>query len=272
MKEMKRAKENENTEIEKDTKVILSIKKIEKWFKTKNSIKSALNIDFLEINRGDRILLIGSNGSGKSTLIKIICSFITPSNKDYSISFEGKTNSRYKHEFNYIDKIAVVPSSKFFPTQRTVSDFLNFCDDISGFTTKERGDLIKEHGNTKCDDLSTGWKNLLMLFLLKKKKEKSLIILDEPYNGLDPSSTFLLKKQIESFFDQKMTSIVITHRIDKESLPISKFNRIIIMKKGMIACDRLIKKEEGEDEDEFVEKIIKISLEFSDQKSEIFSF
>lgn len=183
---------------------IINLKKIFK----ENIIFENVNMN---IEKGKIYGLIGRNGSGKSVFLKTICGFIVPD--------EGKVIVNSKNIFD---------NNSFLPEARAMIEKPSFIDDISGlenlkilasiqnkineeqilFWLKEVG--LFEERNKKYSLYSLGMKQKLAIVQVLMENP-SIMILDEPFNGLDKES---YNKMIEIFLHEKLkgkTIIIATH-------------------------------------------------------------
>ena len=182
---------------------MLEIKSVYKAF----GEKQALNDVSFTVPTGQVWSLLGVNGAGKSTLFKIICNLIFSDGGN--VTFEGVSVSPQNGNLGYM-----IESPSFLGnlTGRQNLIALSFLYDG---VTKERVDEVlsvvglKTHGNDLFKDYSTGMKQRLYLGYALLNKPK-LLILDEPFNGMDPVGICQTQKLIRSLADEKGCTVLIS--------------------------------------------------------------
>ena len=162
-----------------------------------------LNTSFHE---GNIYGIIGGNGAGKTTLFRCICQL---ENYSGSIKHEVYTNSLKNN-------IAYLPTEPYFYPKITGNEFIEFYRKISGRKIDRKLDEIKELFelplNSYIDKYSTGMKKKIA-FLAVLNLQRSIYILDEPFNGLDIHAVLLFKKIILKL-KETSTIIVSSHILD----------------------------------------------------------
>src|SRR5580704_5335418 len=186
----------------------LEIRGIRKTFSDKVAIES---LD-LTIPRGATYGLIGPSGAGKTTAIRMIMSILFPDRG--SISVFGKGSA-----LEAKDRIGYLPEERGSYRKMTVGAFLTYMGCLKGRTRAQafgRADrLLGRLGladvmTKKCEDLSKGMLQRVQ-FVAAIVNEPDLVILDEPFGGLDPMSVRLLKEVIAEEHQRGATIIFSTH-------------------------------------------------------------
>ena len=187
------------------------------------------------LDNGTVTILLGPNGAGKSTVMKSIIGFLR---FDGSIKVDGKDNS-IPASRRLIGYIPEIPS--FYPNL-TVAEHMEFI--ARGYRLKdykERSDnLLKrfelyEHRKKFGDELSKGMQQKLNI-CLGLLPEPQVILLDEPFIGLDPHAIKELRDLILEKKAAGCTLLISTHIIDSiETL----WDRTIILKRGEVKADIL---------------------------------
>lgn len=209
----------------------------------------------LEIKEGDIYGFIGPNGAGKSTLIK---SIVGIHDFEGEIRFNDISNKENPIEFK--KNIAYIPDNPVLYEHLTGVEYINFILNI--FNVKDNKEKeIKELadvfslGNKIFDPISSyshgmQQKISIMAALLHDPK---LLILDEPFVGLDPKATYELKEKLKSLCESKGLIVFFSsHVLDV----VEKFcNKISIIKNGKIveSGETQVVKGEGSLEDKFME-------------------
>ena len=178
---------------------MLSIKNLKKYYgKT-----LAVNNVNLEINDGEIFAFIGHNGAGKTTTIKCVVGILDFS--DGEITLDGINIKEKPLEFK--QKIAYIPDNPDLYDALTGIQYLNFVGDVYGLSKEIRHEQIKKYADifeltTNLGDLissySHGMKQKLALISAFIRNPK-LLILDEPFVGLDPKASFKVKEIMKNF-------------------------------------------------------------------------
>ena len=173
---------------------MLIIKNLYKYYK---SDRPAIKDLSLEIKSGDIFGFIGHNGAGKTTTIKSVVGILEFEKGD--IFIDGVSIKENPIECK--KKIAYIPDNPELYDALTGIQYLNFIGDIYKVPRKEREELIKVYSDTfeitkSLGDLissySHGMKQKLAIISALIHKPK-LLILDEPFVGLDPKASHILK-------------------------------------------------------------------------------
>ena len=174
--------------------------------------KVALESLDLSIPRGATYGLIGPSGAGKTTAIRIIMSILFPDSGRISVLGQGSALLAK-------DRIGYLPEERGSYRRMTVGAFLTYIGCLKGRTRAQafgRADrLLGRLGLTdvnakKCEDLSKGMLQRVQ-FVAAIVNEPDLLILDEPFGGLDPLSVLLLKEVIAEEHQRGATIIFSTH-------------------------------------------------------------
>src|ERR1700689_1161335 len=186
----------------------LEIRGIRKTFGDKAAIES---LD-LTIPRGATYGLIGPSGAGKTTAIRMIMSILFPDRGTISVFGQGSA-------LDAKNRIGYLPEERGSYRKMTVGAFLTYLGCLKGRTRAQasgRADrLLGGLGLTdvnakKCEDLSKGMLQRVQ-FVAAIVNEPDLLILDEPFSGLDPVSVRLLKEVIAEEQQRGATIIFSTH-------------------------------------------------------------
>jgi len=189
---------------------VLNVEHLTKTFDGRNVLD---DIGFT-VNRGEVFGLLGPNGAGKTTLIRTILDIFRPDAG--TIVLFGRTFSDdikdvigYLPEEGSLDKeIPVAECIRYFAQLKHV-------DAIDKKTGEwlERLDLVA-YRNKKIQELSKGMHRRLQ-FILAVIHEPDLLILDEPFSGLDPLNIKTLKDILLDLRDRGTTVIMSTHQMDE---------------------------------------------------------
>lgn len=198
-----------------------------------------VNVPELSINRGESIGLVGNNGAGKTTLFRIILDLIRPeagqvlSNGENVAGHENWKNytASYLDEGFLIDYLT--PEEYFYfigglhqQGRAQVDDFL------AGLTDFFNGEIIKKGKYIR--DLSKGnqCKVGVASCLLQNPE---LLMLDEPFANIDPSTQFRLKSILKDINkDRGVTTLISSHDLNHIT---DVCDRVLLMEKGVIIKD-----------------------------------
>ncbi len=210
----------------------IEIKGITKLYGEQKALDN-VNID---ICKGEIVGLLGPNGAGKSTLMKIITSFISPT--EGSVLINGQDVS--EDDIKTRNIIGYLPENNPLYPEMYVREYLEFVLKIyrTGFNTKERVEEIIEltgllpESHKKIGELSKGYKQRVGLAQAMIHNPE-ILILDEPTSGLDPNQLVEIRKIISDFGKEK-TVILSTHIMQEvEQL----CDRVVIIHQGKVVAD-----------------------------------
>lgn len=202
---------------------MIKLNNISKKYGTKRILNN-INTSFDE---GNCYGLLGLNGAGKSTLMKIICNVIT--------NYEGLVEFTSLAEKN----IGFMLEGPSFYNELTGKQNLEVLSTLFSNIKKNRiEDVLQLVGlekdkNVKYKNYSLGMKQRLYFAYAIINKPK-VLVLDEPFNGIDPITSHLFKKLIKDFVSNKCIVLISSHVINdlKEIC-----NHIIMINDGMIVYD-----------------------------------
>ncbi len=182
------------------------------------------------VNRGEIFGLLGVNGSGKTTTFRVIMGLL-----DYE---GGKVTLDNKNiNYNVTDKIGFLTEERSLLTKLTVKEQCIFYGVLKGMSEEEvcekvvmylRKFGISDYWERPIKELSKGNQQKIQ-FITAIMNEPELLILDEPFAGLDPFNVELFKKQILEMADKGCMIIFSTHRMEHVELFCKK---IVIIQDG----------------------------------------
>lgn len=189
----------------------MSILKVDQLTK-KYGNKSVLQDISFVVNEGELIGLVGPNGAGKSTLMRAILALENVESGSVTVKDISNQNPAF---FKYI---SFLPSDNYLYEQLTGYDHLAFVANIyqvEKIQIDEVIDLIgiKAYVNQAVKSYSYGMRQHLLIALSILTKPL-LILMDEPFNGLDPTSVIELKQLIRTLHAQGISIIISTHNLD----------------------------------------------------------
>ena len=205
---------------------MLEIKNLVKTF---GNNKAVDDISF-NVENGKMYGLVGRNGAGKSTTFRMILGIIEPT--EGTILYDNK-----KIDNKISDKIGYLPEEGSLIPAYTVLELCEYYGALKLMKPEEiRKKLIYwleefnvlEFLNKKVKDLSKGNKQKIQ-FIVSVLHNPDLLILDEPFSGLDPLSVEEIKKAVIKLRNEGKTIIFSSHRMDHVS---ELCESVIIMDKG----------------------------------------
>lgn len=197
--------------------------------------KKAVDDLNLEILSGDLFAFIGHNGAGKTTTIKSIVGILDFNDGD--ITIDGLSVKSNNVECK--KKIAYVPDNPDLYNSLTGIQYLNFIADIYRIGLLERKEKIEYYAKQfeLFDDLTSmissyshGMKQKLALIAAFMHSPK-LLVMDEPFVGLDPKATFIVKKMMREFCENGGAIFFSTHILEVAQ---KLCNKIAIIKAGKL--------------------------------------
>ena len=191
---------------------ILSLNNITKRF----SDKTAVDDVTFEVESGSIFGMLGPNGAGKTTLIRIINNIFGADAG--TIVFDGRplTQTDQSH-------IGYMPEERGLYKKMKVGEQLFYLARLKGLSSGEASSKIREWlkkfeiedwWNKKVEELSKGMQQKIQ-FISTVVHEPKLLILDEPFSGLDPINTNLIKREIYELREKGATVIFSTHRMEQ---------------------------------------------------------
>ena len=193
---------------------MLKIINVSKSYKNKKAIE---NIS-IEVNKGEVFGFIGHNGAGKTTTIKSIVGIHNFEEGDILIN----SKSIKKNHIECKKDIAYIPDNPDIYEALTGIQYLNFIADIFKVSKSEREEKIKYYSekfeiNKSLGDLissySHGMKQKLVIISALIHSPK-VLILDEPFVGLDPKASFILKEIMREFCNNGGCIFFSTHVLE----------------------------------------------------------
>ena len=186
----------------------IALKEVTKTFGKTTAVR---NLD-LEIPRGGLYGFIGPNGAGKTTAIRMIMAILFPDSGEISVL--GHTSA-----FKAKDRIGYLPEERGVYRKMRVGAFLAYMARLKGRRGSDTDRRIRESleriglagtERSRCEELSKGMLQKVQ-FLAAVIHQPDLLILDEPFSGLDPVSTRLLRELILDEHRRGATILFSTH-------------------------------------------------------------
>jgi len=231
---------------------ILELQNLKKYYATHKAVD---DISF-SIPEGNIFGLLGPNGAGKTTLLRMITGIFYPDSGN--ILFEG----RKFNQLNDISKIGYMPEERGLYKKMKIGEQALYLARLKGMSRGDAMKKIKEWfvkfemeswWNKKVNDLSKGMGQKLQ-FVITVLHEPKLLILDEPFSGLDPVNSNLIKDEIFNLAKAGTTIIFSTHRMEQVE---EICNNIVLVNNGKKILDGSV----GQIKDDFKEHIFKVGFD-----------
>lgn len=194
-----------------DSSVFLRISDLHKSYGSRVALSG---ID-LDLKRGEFLCLFGPNGAGKSTLLKIIATLLRPS----SGSVKVLDYDLQEHPEEYRAKLGMVSHQSFVYQDLTVLENLEFFASLYGVEDPQGRalDLLDEVNladryDMPAANLSRGMQQRLSI-ARALINDPVLLLLDEPYTGLDEHAASVLRDQLQALHSQHRTIVMVTHNL-----------------------------------------------------------
>jgi ABC-2 type transport system ATP-binding protein len=215
---------------------LLEVKNLKKYFAAQKAVD---DISF-GVNKGSIFGLLGPNGAGKTTLIRMITGIFYPD--EGQILFDGKKFD----PTNDVGYIGYMPEERGLYKKMKIGEQAVYLAQLKGLKKSEAMAKIKEWfikfemqswWTKKVEDLSKGMSQKLQ-FVTTVLHDPKLIILDEPFSGLDPVNSNLIKDEIYKLAQRGSTIIFSTHRMEQVE---EICDHIILVNKGKKILDGTVK-------------------------------
>ena len=202
---------------------------------------AAVNDLSFSVNKGEVIGFLGPNGSGKTTTMRMLTSFYTPDVG--AINIDGLDTK--DHDIATRERIGYLPENNPVYADLLVNEYLDFVADLRGLTKKGRREniaqTVEETGlqdvyTRPIGQLSKGYKQRVGLAQAIVHRP-SILILDEPTEGLDPNQRLTIRDLIRSL-GQERTVMLSTHVMQEVE---NTCERVLLISRGSLVADSPVK-------------------------------
>lgn len=202
--------------------------------------KHALNKLSFEVPQGEIFGFLGPNGSGKTTTMRVIFGLLTPDSGEVRYDGQRLTRAVSKH-FGYM------PAERGLYKKMTVADQLGYFGRLHGLNKecakKKPHYWLKRFGladqsRAKIETLSLGNQKKVQL-IVALSHDPQVLILDEPFSGLDPIATTSMVEVMHEIVKTGRTLIFSSHQLD---LVESICNKVVIIKDGSLVINGEVSK------------------------------
>jgi ABC-2 type transport system ATP-binding protein len=215
---------------------LLETQHLKKYYATQKAVD---DISF-SVAPGTIFGLLGPNGAGKTTLLRMITGILYPD--DGTILFESKKFDPLKD----VEKIGYMPEERGLYKKMKIGEQALYLAQLKGIKKSDAMKLIRtwferlemeSWWNKKVEDLSKGMSQKLQ-FVTTVLHNPKLIILDEPFSGLDPVNSNVIKDEIFNLAKNGATVIFSTHRMEQVE---EICDQIVLVNKGQIILDGTVR-------------------------------
>ena len=189
--------------------------KVENVSKSYGNFRAVDGVSF-EVFAGEIFAMLGPNGSGKTTTIRMILDILKPDTGRIAV-LGGPFTDATK------DRIGYLPEERGLYRGIPVLDVMVYLGELKGLPTAEarkRGlELLEqlglaEHAKKKVSELSKGMQQKVQ-FAVTIMHNPDLIIIDEPFSGLDPVNTLIIKQLLREFRGRGGAIVMSTHQMQQ---------------------------------------------------------
>ncbi len=232
----------------------MSILKLEDVTKVYENHVAVDGVSF-EIPKGCIFGLLGPNGAGKTSIIRIITT-ITRADSGVVYLDGEKLSSKHPYQIGYM------PEERGLYKKMKVGEHLIYLARLKGMSKKQALDAINEWlekfeikgwWDKKVEELSKGMQQKIQ-FISTVIHRPKLLILDEPFSGLDPINTNLIKDEIDALNQSGISIIFSTHRMEQVE---EICERIVLINKGKNILEGSVK----DVKNQFKENLFRIGFE-----------
>lgn len=177
---------------------------------------TALHPISFEVNSGDVLGILGANGAGKTTLLRMLTGIVTPTEGSIKIGQKNLDNTII------INNIGYLPEERGLYKNMKAIDCLLFLAALKNVSKSKALEFVQKKSksleidfdlNKPVGSFSKGMQQKIQL-IAATVHEPSILILDEPFSGLDPMNAQVIKREIVSLSEEGTTILMSTHRMD----------------------------------------------------------
>jgi ABC-2 type transport system ATP-binding protein len=214
---------------------MISVKQLSKIY----SNRKVLNIESLEIPKGETFGLVGNNGAGKTTLFSLLLDLIEPSSG--SIEIDGIQVNKSE---DWKSKVSAFIDENFLIGYLTPEEYFYFIGELRNQKRQDVDEFLKQFSDFFNGEILNGKKYIRDLSKGNMKKvgivgaligEPEIIVLDEPFANLDPTTQIKLKKLIKDWSQKEQITFLISSHDLAHTTEVC--NRIVAINRGEIVKD-----------------------------------
>jgi ABC-2 type transport system ATP-binding protein len=206
---------------------VISIENITKKFGGQTAVSNFS----IEVFPQDVFAFLGSNGSGKTTTLRCLLNIYQPDSGRINLLGQNNYSTDLAHQVGYL------PEERGVYTRSKVGEVFSYFADLRGIAKSQQEGLIQEylkrvnlweHKDKKVSQLSSGMQQKVQIGITILHKPQ-LLILDEPFKGLDPLNRQLFLDIFQEMREQGSTILYSTHVVDEVQ---RMANRLVMIKNG----------------------------------------
>jgi ABC-2 type transport system ATP-binding protein len=214
---------------------MISVKQLSKIY----SNRKVLNIESLEIPKGETFGLVGNNGAGKTTLFSLLLDLIEASSG--SVSVDGENVAKSEH---WKSKVSAFIDENFLIGYLTPEEYFYFIGELRNQKRQDVDEFLKQFSDFFNGEILNGKKYIRDLSKGNMKKvgivgaligNPEIIVLDEPFANLDPTTQIKLKNLIKVLSQNKEVTFLISSHDLAHTTEVC--NRIVAINKGVMVKD-----------------------------------
>jgi len=201
--------------------------------------KTALSISELKIESGDLVGVVGNNGAGKTTMFRLLLDLLKADSGNVMLdNYNVAKQDEWKlNTGSYIEGRFLIDF--FYP-----EEYFYFVGNAYGLSKKEVDDRLIMYKSFMNDEILKQNKYIKHFSAGNKQKigiigammiNSKILILDEPFNFLDPTSQLVIKKMLQKMNEELGTTILISSHNLQHIMDIS--SRVLLLEKGLILKD-----------------------------------
>lgn len=196
----------------------------------------AVDIEHLVINDGDFIGLLGNNGAGKTTLFRLILDLLKSDSG--SISIDGIDVTKYEDWKSFTGAFL---DNSFLIDYLTPEEFFYFVGHTYNMSKDEVDERLKSFEHFMAGEIIGTGKFIRNMSMGNKQKigivsamlhSPKLLILDEPFNFLDPTSQLRIKEQLKEYNNETNATVIISSHNLNHTIDVC--SRVILMEHGLV--------------------------------------
>ena len=201
--------------------------------------KKVLSIENLDFRKGQTIGLVGNNGAGKTTLFSLILDLIEPTS-----GFVAIDNEKVNESENWKNKVGAFIDETFLIGYLTPEEYFYFLGELRGQTKADVDEFLKNFNDFFNGEILNAKKYIRDLSKGNMKKvgiigaligTPQIIILDEPFANLDPSTQIKLKNLIRNWSQNSDSTFLISSHDLAHTTEVCE--RIVVINKGELVRD-----------------------------------
>ena len=201
--------------------------------------ETVLKIDSLEINSGQTFGLVGNNGAGKTTLFSTLLDLIKPTTGEV---LNNGINVRTSEDWKSFTSAFLDES--FLISYLMPEEYFYFVGELRNFSKKQVDEFLKQFEDLFNGEILGGKKFIRDLSKGNQKKvgivaaligDPEVIILDEPFANLDPTTQIRLKKIIKTLSQKVGVTVLVSSHDLQDVTEVS--DRIVLLEKGLVIND-----------------------------------